>query len=93
MLLLDEPAAGVPRGESGVIMDVIASLPPNLAVLLIEHDMDLVFRFARRIVVLASGAILTVGTPQQVAADERVKHLYFGRDGHVSQVSHASRPH
>jgi branched-chain amino acid transport system ATP-binding protein len=93
VLLLDEPAAGVPRGESGVIMDVIASLPPDLAVLLIEHDMDVVFRFARRIVVLASGAILTVGTPEQVAADERVKQLYFGREGHVSQVTHASRPH
>jgi branched-chain amino acid transport system ATP-binding protein len=96
VLLLDEPAAGVPRGESGVIMDVIAGLPPDLAVLLIEHDMDLVFRFARRIVVLASGAVLTIGTPEQVAADERVKQLYFGRDGHVSQisqVSHVGRPH
>lgn len=93
VLLLDEPAAGVPRGESGVIMDVIASLPPDLAVLLIEHDMDLVFRFAQRIVVLASGAVLTIGTPEQVAADERVKQLYFGREDHVSQVNHAGRPH
>jgi branched-chain amino acid transport system ATP-binding protein len=99
VLLLDEPAAGVPRGESGVIMDVIAGLPPSLAVLLIEHDMDLVFRFARRIVVLASGAVLTIGTPEEVAADERVKQLYFGREGHVGPVSHgdrvghASRPH
>src|SRR5262245_33822248 len=84
VLLLDEPAAGVPRGESGVIMDVIAGLPAELAVLLIEHDMDLVFRFAKRIVVLASGAVLTIGTPEEVAADERVKQLYFGRDGHVS---------
>jgi branched-chain amino acid transport system ATP-binding protein len=93
VLLLDEPAAGVPRGESGVIMDVIASLPPDLAVLLIEHDMDLVFRFAQRIVVLASGAVLSIGSPEQVAADERVKQLYFGREGHVSQVNHTSRPH
>jgi ABC-type lipopolysaccharide export system ATPase subunit len=44
-------------------------------------------------VVLSSGAILTVGTPEEVAADERVKQLYFGRDGHVSQVSHVSRTH
>jgi branched-chain amino acid transport system ATP-binding protein len=80
VLLLDEPAAGVPRGESGVIMDVVAGLPSDLAVLLIEHDMDLVFRFARRIVVLASGAVLTIGAPDAVAADERVKHLYFGRE-------------
>jgi branched-chain amino acid transport system ATP-binding protein len=80
VLLLDEPAAGVPRSESGVIMDVVAGLPADLAVLLIEHDMDLVFRFARRIVVLASGAVLTVGTPDAVAADARVKELYFGRE-------------
>jgi branched-chain amino acid transport system ATP-binding protein len=80
VLLLDEPAAGVPRGESGVIMDVVAGLPSDLAVLLIEHDMDLVFRFARRIIVLSSGAVLTVGTPEAVAADDRVKQLYFGRE-------------
>ncbi len=82
VLLLDEPAAGVPKGESGIIIDVIRQLPAELAVLLIEHDMDLVFRFARRIVVLASGAVVTIGTPAEVAADERVKQLYFGRSGH-----------
>src|SRR5215510_4056876 len=91
VLLLDEPAAGVPRGESGVIMDVIAGLPAELAVLLIEHDMDLVFRFAKRIVVLASGAVLTIDTPEEVAADERVKQLYFGRDGHVSNAGQNSK--
>jgi branched-chain amino acid transport system ATP-binding protein len=80
VLLLDEPAAGVPRGESEAIMDVVAALPDDLAVLLIEHDMDLVFRFARKIIVLASGAVLTVGTPEAVAADDRVKQLYFGRE-------------
>jgi branched-chain amino acid transport system ATP-binding protein len=80
VLLLDEPAAGVPRGESGVIMDVVAGLPAHLAVLLIEHDMDLVFRFARRIIVLSAGAVLTVGAPEAVAADQRVKELYFGRE-------------
>ncbi|HVV92557.1 MAG TPA: ABC transporter ATP-binding protein [Hyphomicrobiales bacterium] len=80
VLLLDEPAAGVPRGESEAIMEVVAALPADLAVLLIEHDMDLVFRFARKIIVLASGAVLTVGTPEAVAADGRVKQLYFGRE-------------
>jgi branched-chain amino acid transport system ATP-binding protein len=82
VLLLDEPAAGVPKGESGVIVDLIQKLPADLAVLLIEHDMDLVFRFARRIVVLASGAVVTTGTPAEVAADARVKQLYFGRNAH-----------
>lgn len=82
VLLLDEPAAGVPQGESGVILDAVASLPSDLAVLLIEHDMDLVFRFARRIAVLVSGALLMEGTPAEVAADERVKQIYFGRGGH-----------
>jgi branched-chain amino acid transport system ATP-binding protein len=84
VLLLDEPAAGVPKGESGVIIDLIQKLPTDLAVLLIEHDMDLVFRFASRIVVLASGAVVTVGTPAHVAADARVKQLYFGRSTHGS---------
>ena len=82
VLLLDEPAAGVPKSESGVIIDLIQKLPTDLAVLLIEHDMDLVFRFARRIVVLASGAVVTTGTPAEVAANERVKQLYFGRSAH-----------
>ena len=81
VLLLDEPAAGVPKSESGIITDTIAALPDDLAVLLIEHDMDLVFRFARRIVVLSNGQVLTIGTAREIAADERVKQLYFGR-GH-----------
>ncbi len=88
VLLLDEPAAGVPKTESGVIVDVIARLPPHLAILLIEHDMDLVFRFARRIVVLASGAIVMTGSPQEVAADARVRRLYLGRKGEGALGGH-----
>ncbi len=82
VLLLDEPAAGVPQGEAQVILDAVAQLPADLAVLLIEHDMDLVFRFARRIVVLVGGAVLTEGTPAEIAADARVREIYFGRGGH-----------
>ena len=82
VLLLDEPAAGVPQSESGRIFDAIEQLPAELAILLIEHDMDLVFRFARQIVVLASGAVLTEGPPDAIAKDERVKEIYFGRAGH-----------
>jgi branched-chain amino acid transport system ATP-binding protein len=86
VLLLDEPAAGVPQGESGRIFDAIERLPSDLAILLIEHDMDLVFRFARHIVVMASGAVLTDGPPEVIAKDERVKEIYFGRAGHATHA-------
>jgi branched-chain amino acid transport system ATP-binding protein len=78
VLLLDEPAAGVPQGESHVIVQAIEALPADLAVLLIEHDMDLVFRLARDITVLVAGAVLMQGSPDQVAHDARVRSLYLG---------------
>jgi len=78
VLLLDEPAAGVPSAESHVILDVIDALPRDIAVLIIEHDMDVVFRFAQRITVLVAGAVLTQGTPREIAADERVRSTYLG---------------
>jgi ABC-type branched-subunit amino acid transport system ATPase component len=78
VLLLDEPAAGVPSAESGIIIDVIESLPQEIALLIIEHDMDLVFRLARRITVLVQGAILVEGTPEAIAADPRVREVYLG---------------
>jgi branched-chain amino acid transport system ATP-binding protein len=78
VLLLDEPAAGVPSAEIGTIIDVIENLPPEIALLIIEHDMDLVFRLARRITVLVQGAVLVDGTPQEIAADPRVREVYLG---------------
>ncbi|MDM0069705.1 ABC transporter ATP-binding protein [Variovorax sp. J31P207] len=84
VLLLDEPAAGVPQSESGRIFDAIEQLPADLAILLIEHDMDLVFRFARHIVVLAAGALLVEGAPAAIAANDQVKQIYFGRTTHAS---------
>jgi len=82
VLLLDEPAAGVPATESRVILDAIAALPADIAVLIIEHDMDLVFRFAREITVLVQGAVLTQGPPEAIRADARVREVYLGeRDG------------
>ena len=78
ILLLDEPAAGVPRGESEALFRAIASLPGEVTVLFIEHDMDLVFRFAQRITVLVSGAVLTEGTPQEIARDSKVRQVYLG---------------
>ena len=78
ILLLDEPAAGVPRGDSDALFRAIASLPGGVTVLFIEHDMDIVFRFAQRITVLVSGAILMQGTPNEVAHDSKVKQVYLG---------------
>jgi branched-chain amino acid transport system ATP-binding protein len=77
-LLLDEPAADVPESERNDILAAVASLPRDVAVLLIEHDMDLVFSFADRISVLVSGALLADGPPEQVARDPRVKAVYLG---------------
>ena len=78
MLLLDEPAAGVPSAESHIILDAIDALPKSIGVLIIDHDMDLVFRFAQRITVLVGGRILTEGTPQEIANDAQVKAVYLG---------------
>ena len=78
VLLLDEPVAGVPAGESGEILDTLAALPANVSVLLIEHDMDLVFRFATRITVLVNGAVLVEGPAEDIARDPAVKAAYLG---------------
>jgi branched-chain amino acid transport system ATP-binding protein len=82
VLLLDEPAAGVPSTEIAIILDVIEQLPDDIAVLIIEHDMELVFRFARRITVLVQGSVLIEGTPAEIAADPRVREVYLGEGHH-----------
>ena len=78
VLLLDEPAAGVPAGERDELLRTIAALPTDVSVLLIEHDMDLVFSFATRMTVLVNGAVLTEGTPEEISTDARVKAVYLG---------------
>ena len=78
VLLLDEPAAGVPSLESGMILEALDRLPGEIAVLIIEHDMDVVFRFAQRITVLVEGKVLCEGTPVEIARDERVQRVYLG---------------
>jgi len=80
VLLLDEPAAGVPSSESHLILDVVAALDPDIAVLIIEHDMDVVFRFAKEITVLVAGAVFTQGTPAAIGKDERVRDVYLGQE-------------
>ena len=82
VLLLDEPAAGVPQQESAELFSVIAGLSQEIAVLFIEHDMNVVFRFAHRIIVMAAGRILLQGTPEEIAADARVREVYLGRARH-----------
>jgi branched-chain amino acid transport system ATP-binding protein len=82
VLLLDEPAAGVPEAERRDILEAVAALPDDVTVLLIEHDMDIVFSFADRISVLVNGALFVEGPPQEVAADPRVKAVYLGEEAH-----------
>jgi branched-chain amino acid transport system ATP-binding protein len=82
IILLDEPAAGIPSSESVEVLGVIAALPSDVTVLFIEHDMGLVFRFAQRITVLVAGSVLTEGTPEEIARDPRVKAVYLGEDIH-----------
>ncbi len=78
VLLLDEPAAGVPQSDTGRIEQALADLPADLAVLMIEHDMDLVFRFAKRVIVLAAGTIIFDGSPADVTKDAAVREAYLG---------------
>src|SRR5580700_7652947 len=80
LLLLDEPAAGVPDAERQELLATIDELPADVTVLLIEHDMDLVFSFADRISVLVNGGLLLDGTPDEVARDPRVKAVYLGEE-------------
>jgi branched-chain amino acid transport system ATP-binding protein len=82
VLLLDEPAAGVPQEESGDIFEVVASLSNDLTLLFIEHDMHVVFRFATHIIVLVGGAVFTEGSPAQIAADPGVREVYLGARKH-----------
>ena len=83
VLLLDEPAAGVPSLESHRILQVLDKLPEHIAILIIEHDMDLVFRFAQRITVLVQGEVLVEGPPEEIARDRRVHQVYLGEQRHV----------
>jgi len=82
VLLLDEPAAGVPQEESGDVFEVVANLSSDLTLLFIEHDMHVVFRFASHIIVLVGGAIFTQGSPAEISDDPRVREVYLGTRKH-----------
>ena len=83
VLLLDEPGAGIPSTESHIIDEALDRLPQDIAILLIEHDMDLVFRFARDITVLVQGAVLTSGVPAEIARNPQVRAVYLGRSQQI----------
>jgi branched-chain amino acid transport system ATP-binding protein len=85
VLLLDEPVAGVPAGEREELLQTVAALPADVSVLLIEHDMDLVFSFANRMTVLVNGTVLTEGDPETIANDPQVKAVYLG---HGEELAH-----
>jgi ABC-type branched-subunit amino acid transport system ATPase component len=82
VLLLDEPAAGVPSAESHIILDAVDGLPGHIGVLIIDHDMDLVFRFASQITVLVNGAVFASGGPREIAANPDVRAVYLGQAVH-----------
>jgi len=84
VLLLDEPAAGVPKDESGELFSAIAGLSQDLTILFIEHDMEVVFRFASRILVMVGGRILVEGTPAEISRDQRVREVYLGKQKHAA---------
>jgi ABC-type branched-subunit amino acid transport system ATPase component len=82
VLLLDEPAAGVPSAESHIILDAVDGLPRHIGVLIIDHDMDLVFRFASQITVLVNGAVFASGGPREIGANPEVRAVYLGQAAH-----------
>jgi len=86
VLLLDEPVAGVPAGEREELLQTVAALPADVSVLLIEHDMDLVFSFAKRMTVLVNGTVLTEGDPDTIANDPRVKAVYLGHGDELNDA-------
>ena len=90
VLLLDEPVAGVPAGEREELLQTVAGLPADVSVLLIEHDMDLVFSFANRMTVLVNGTVLTEGDPDTIANDPRVKAVYLGHQDHYGSNAGAA---
>ena len=79
-LLLDEPMAGMGKGEGAALTETLLTLKKQMPMLLIEHDMEAVFKLADRISVLAYGQIVATGTPDAVRADEKARAAYLGSD-------------
>jgi ABC-type branched-subunit amino acid transport system ATPase component len=79
VLLLDEPTAGMSPAETALVTELIASLDRSLTLVVVEHDMDVVFRLAERITVLHEGRVIAEGTPAQVRGDTLVNEVYLGK--------------
>jgi branched-chain amino acid transport system ATP-binding protein len=79
VVLLDEPTAGMSPAETARIVELIASLDRSLTVLIVEHDMDVVFRLADRIAVLHEGRVIADGTPEEIRGDRQVHDVYLGK--------------
>jgi len=92
VLLLDEPVAGVPAGEREELLATVGALPADVSVLLIEHDMDLVFSFATRMTVLVNGTVLTEGSPEEISNDQRVKAVYLGHGDEMQDAGPFAAP-
>jgi branched-chain amino acid transport system ATP-binding protein len=89
VLILDEPAAGLRADDVTRMLDVIGQLPSDIAILMIEHDMQVVKHFASRVTVLVRGAVLMTGTPADVMAADAVRSVYLGRTGHARYMGGA----
>jgi branched-chain amino acid transport system ATP-binding protein len=81
IMLLDEPASGLSRGERERLIELLGSLAPSHTLLLIEHDMDVALTVAERVVVMADGVIVASGTPDEIRHDPLVHDIYLGRGG------------
>jgi branched-chain amino acid transport system ATP-binding protein len=80
ILLLDEATAGLPPGEINMLTSMILGLDPSITLLIIEHDMNVAFQLAHRMVVLQNGKVITEGTPEKIKADPKVIEIYLGEE-------------
>ena len=92
VLMLDEPAAGIPADQVSLLLNMVERLPTDIAILMIEHDMQIVRRFATSVTVLVAGTVLMTDSPQAVMADQRVRSVYLGQTGHERFTSDSRRP-
>jgi branched-chain amino acid transport system ATP-binding protein len=79
LMMLDEPASGLARGERGALTDLLLQLDPSITLILIEHDMDVALRVAERVTMMHDGRVIVEGTPDEIRANQTVHDLYLGR--------------
>jgi branched-chain amino acid transport system ATP-binding protein len=79
LMMLDEPASGLSRGERVALTDLLLQLDPSITLILIEHDMDVALRVAQRVTMMHDGRVIVEGTPDEIRANQTVHDLYLGR--------------